>query len=107
MGYREELLDSYLSTHAAVFAQPSRESLTNRFPFYRRYFLRHLPADRAAAIVDVGCGYGSLVEFLRQEGFTNVLGVDVSLQQVDAAHQLGVQGISHDDLVGFLGARPE
>lgn len=35
-----------------------------------------LPADRSAAILDLGCGDGRVLRFLSSKGYCNVLGVD-------------------------------
>jgi 2-polyprenyl-3-methyl-5-hydroxy-6-metoxy-1,4-benzoquinol methylase len=49
-----------------------------------------LPERRAASILDIGCGAGHFVYFLRTEGFTNVLGIDVDDRQVGLAREMGL-----------------
>ncbi|HUB06146.1 MAG TPA: methyltransferase domain-containing protein [Myxococcales bacterium] len=39
-------------------------------------YARWLPADRAAAIVDLGCGSGQFLQALAHAGYTNLTGVD-------------------------------
>jgi 2-polyprenyl-3-methyl-5-hydroxy-6-metoxy-1,4-benzoquinol methylase len=63
---------------------------------------RHVPADRDASIIDLGCGHGALVYFLRQAGYRNVIGVDVSPEQIAAAARLGIEGICEGDLLETL-----
>lgn len=56
--------------------------------FDRRYD-RFLPADPGARIVEIGCGDGSFLAYLRARGFCSVEGVDVSPEQVAAARGAG------------------
>ena len=49
-----------------------------------------MPSDRDARIVDLGCGDGLLLHFLLEAGYRHVSGVDVSSEQIDRAHALGL-----------------
>lgn len=73
---------------------------------YDRHLVRHLPADPAAAILDVGCGQGGLVAHLRDRGRTHVSGIDASAGQVAIAERLGVRGVSHAAAAEHLEAHP-
>lgn len=58
-----------------------------------------------ASLVDIGCGYGSLLPHMRARGFTGrYLGVDVAPEMVEAARaaHAGVPGATFD-----LGAAPD
>ncbi len=46
--------------------------------FFRRNYLRHLPADKAASILEIGCGLGHFMEFCKTNGYTDVTGLDLS-----------------------------
>jgi SAM-dependent methyltransferase len=76
-----------------------------------RYILRRLlrvciPKDRAARILDLGCGSGMLVHLLRQAGYQQAIGVDSSVEQVAAAEAAGITGIEQGDLLEFLRNTP-
>lgn len=60
----------------------------------RHCVLPHVPSDRSARIIDLGCGFGALLELLSDEGYTNVVGVDISPQQIAVAHHLGITNAS-------------
>lgn len=51
---------------------------------YRWYFRGWLPTDRAARILDAGCGEGELLCALREWGYANVHGVELRQDAVDA-----------------------
>ena len=46
-----------------------------------------------APILDLGCGGGEFLEFLQSKGFTNLHGIDRSLQQVARCQERGLTGI--------------
>ncbi|MFJ3823364.1 class I SAM-dependent methyltransferase [Streptomyces nodosus] len=52
----------------------------------------HLPwldrADRHAAILDYGCGYGRVMKELEQRGFSDLTGVDASPAMISRARRL-------------------
>jgi SAM-dependent methyltransferase len=50
--------------------------------YYRHNYLKHLPSDRSARILVVSCGAGYLVDLLRQEGYTQVIGIDSDPEKV-------------------------
>jgi 2-polyprenyl-3-methyl-5-hydroxy-6-metoxy-1,4-benzoquinol methylase len=50
--------------------------------YYRHNYLKHLPADRSARILVVSCGAGYLVDLLRQDGYTNLVGIDSDPEKI-------------------------
>jgi len=52
---------------------------------FDKNFLKFLPSDKNAKIIDIGCGSGELLEWLRIKGYDNVEGYDISQEQVDEA----------------------
>jgi SAM-dependent methyltransferase len=74
--------------------------------FYRYNYLPRIPKDRQARILVIGCGPGYLVNLLRNEGYTNVLGIDSFPDKVAHArrHDLNCQVAR---AFGFLATSPE
>jgi len=54
--------------------------------FYRVNYLKAVPGDRALRILVISCGPGYFVNLLRNEGYTNVLGIDSHPEKI--AHAL-------------------
>ncbi len=102
--YRDALYASYVDTHAPALDAATRQTLGR---YFRANFARHLPLDRSAAILDIACGAGEFVEYLRRDGYANVTGVDVSSQPVEAASAAGVSGVEVGDAFAFLATRPQ
>ncbi|HEX8331468.1 MAG TPA: methyltransferase domain-containing protein [Segetibacter sp.] len=103
MNYRERIYTSYVSSGQArnvdglskttIFQnKPYVEKLINSF-FYKR---------TDSIIYDLGCGYGKYLFFLKQKSFLNIKGVDVSKEQVDIAHKLGLHEVECGEIDDFL-----
>jgi hypothetical protein len=54
-----------------------------------RQFLRLLEGDRAASVLDLGCGYGDFFAYLRSCGFSgHYIGCDLAKEMIEAARNL-------------------
>ena len=73
---------------------------------FRRSLGAWLPADRGSRILDIACGEGALLDFLRGEGFTNLAGFDLSPENVRIARELGLTFVQQADAL-HLSERPE
>jgi len=102
--YRARLLAQYVSTHTSVSG--ALAGLERRRPYLDRLVRDHFPADRGAAILDLGCGHGAILWAAGRAGYTNLAGVDASPEQVAAAQQLGVKGVRLGELDAALAATP-
>jgi len=68
---------------------------------YRHYLRGWLPIDREAKIVELGCGGGRLLHFLKEEGYKQLIGVDISPDQVLLSKQV-VPNVVQSDVLTFL-----
>lgn len=66
----------------------------------------HLPSDRDAAILDVGCGMGFALETLRSLGYQRPEGVELDEQQAANARARGFTVTQTENVAGWLDARP-
>ena len=105
MKYRQILYSNYHTT------QSGRASLTTAKELFDREVLQFkqeiLPllrgVSKEANVFDLGCGSGSLIKALSNEGFTNILGMDLSEEQVNLAHSLGVDTVKKGNGLDYLG----
>lgn len=102
--FRARLLARYVSTHASVGEAAAREGLERRRAYLDKLVRDHFPADRKAAILDLGCGHGAVLWAAQRAGYTNLLGLDASPEQVEAAKRLGIAGVRQQDLREGLAA---
>lgn len=67
-------------------------------------FLRLLHEDRDASVLDLGCGYGDFLRFLRSEGYSgHYVGYDVARCMIETARENHAQESAYDF---NLGAEP-
>lgn len=84
------LYENYATTHAGL---GHADSVVWAF---RRDVAPHLPLDREAQILDLGCGQGGLLTALREAGYRAARGVDISPEQVEIAQARGVDAVLAD-----------
>lgn len=79
----------YLSTHFGGDIREGEESFYLQERYFVRNYLPHLPPRRDARIVDLGCGLGHFLFFLKRAGYTNILGVDVGRECIEFCRERG------------------
>lgn len=99
---RTRIYRHYVHARGETLAPATVAGFSPRASTLRSLIKRHLPADRTASILDLGCGHGALIYFLRQAGYHNVVGVDISPEQVAEATRLGIEGIREGNLLETL-----
>lgn len=64
---------------------------------------QHLPKDKHARILEIGCGYGRNIRALQKLGYCDVRGIDISGEQVEYATRiLGLSNVIVEDAVDSL-----
>ncbi len=103
MKYRETLYANYHTTQSGRAALTDARSLFEREKWrFEREILSLLPADKSIRILDIGCGSGSLLKAINEKGYTQTLGIDLSEEQVQMAHEFGVPSVQLGDVLTFL-----
>ncbi len=97
--WEKRLYDNYVSTEQAANPKQLKDL---EHPYNDRLIANHLPKDTNITIVDLACGHGRLIYSLKKLGYRNVLGADVSKEQVAVAHRLGVTEVKCQDVGEFL-----
>ena len=70
-----------------------------------RQFLRLLEGNPDASVIDLGCGFGDFLRFLRSEGFRGrFTGYDIAASMIEKARQLYGEG---EDRQWRIGSEPE
>jgi SAM-dependent methyltransferase len=70
-----------------------------------RQFLRLFGEERNATILDLGCGYGDFLRFMREQGLAGTyIGYDILPEMIAAARRIHGEG---DDRIWRVGALPQ
>lgn len=108
MDWRARLYESYVTSgQARLGPEGARAFYRVTGPMVRHVIRKHMPAEKSARIVDLGCGVGSFVHWLREAGYTDVQGYDLSAEMVEAAHAAGVTSVQQSDMTAVLAATPD
>jgi len=84
--YRARIYEQYAKLGTERWGAHYTEAALRRWADATRHHLRGwLPADKHTPILDMGCGHGSLLFMLREDGYSRVTGVDLSPQQIALA----------------------
>jgi len=87
--------DVFYQHQAAWHKYQSAEDVAARHELRRRYYAWYsrnwLPDYKTGEILDIGCGSGQFMYFLRKEGYERLTGLDLDKQQVEIARQLGFE----------------
>ena len=95
--FRKVLYARYVSTLKSEQLHRDERRVNEFFRSYRHRFLpllNDVPAEDP--ILELGCGPGYLMEFLRREGFKNIEGIDISQEQVRIAKTQGLKAAVAD-----------
>lgn len=60
-----------------------------------------LPIDKKARILDIGCGLGSFMVFLKNEGYENVYGIDISDEAYLQGQKNNLKVSKIEDILNF------
>jgi 2-polyprenyl-3-methyl-5-hydroxy-6-metoxy-1,4-benzoquinol methylase len=71
-------------------------------PYYARLFDSLLPSDRAARIIDIGCGGGHFLYYLKAKGYSNLEGVDMAPGLVDFVREQIWPNVHNGDALEYL-----
>ncbi len=100
--YRDKIYRRYSSERIGRLAPDSVEGFAPRAPYFRKLIREYFPVERSAAILEIGCGHGAFLYFMRQAGYLNATGIDDSPEQVQEARRLGIVEVQNADLAEHL-----
>lgn len=96
--YRQRLYRVYKETHPAHRLEIAGPSLNYMCRNYARAFGFLLPKNKDARILELGCGTGSFLYFLKHAGYANIMGVDMDAEHITSTKNLGIQAIQANAL---------
>jgi 2-polyprenyl-3-methyl-5-hydroxy-6-metoxy-1,4-benzoquinol methylase len=88
--YRNAFYTRQAQWHGYTNPEFARAKHDQRLAYYDWYTQGWLPESRSAPILDIGCGSGQFVYFLRERGYEQAVGIDLDQAQVEVGRSLGL-----------------
>ncbi len=89
--FRKNLYDNYITSFKRYISKKNSKSIISDYKVFKKRYIPLLKkVSPDSSIIEFGCGPGYMLNFLKEEGFSNLYGIDVSEQQIDVAKQMGL-----------------
>lgn len=73
---------------------------SNYPPYMPRYLLKYLPS-RDQKVVDIGCGFGQTLLYLKNNGYNNILGIDINQYSLSRLDQNDIKSYNNNEDLYF------
>jgi len=100
--WKERLYKSYISSGQVKVHDDSDKMVLKNYKYYIRLIKKYIPKNYYLKICDLGCGHGALLYCLKEYGYRNIIGVDISKEQVSYAHKNGIYEVAEGEINKFL-----
>lgn len=100
--YRTRIYEKYQSAGKKSVSPITVADLAPRAAMFQKIIREHIDDNPAVRISDLGCGHGAFIYFLKKCGYQNVVGVDISEEQVAKAQILGVSEVVQGNIEEYL-----
>lgn len=98
----EKIYDEYLDAFFSRVTKLTKKEYEEIAANYALDYQKHLPRRKDARILDLGCGTGHFLYFLKKEGYNNFWGLDISEQQVNYCKENITEKVQVGDAFDFL-----
>ena len=95
--------------HPVTFAATGNLGNDYQFAFadYETNLANYLPVDREARILDIGCGWGQFLSWVKQKNYSHLEGIDMGSDQVEHCRSIGLNVSRATDSIRYLRERVE
>jgi len=109
MNYRDILYKTYVSNNKQfLYGSDDKQNLRKLGNLRNLHYALAVwlsGISREENVLDVACGEGNVLEWLKSEGFVNLCGVDISFEQIEIA-RLQFPQVICGDAIDYLEVRP-
>lgn len=81
--YRGRFYDEYVASHYEPQGLIDPTTYLKAVSFFERNYGSVLPITKSAPVLEVGCGAGQFIYFLKKKGYSNLVGVDSSAPMIE------------------------
>ncbi|MAG85811.1 MAG: hypothetical protein CMB97_00120 [Flavobacteriaceae bacterium] len=100
-GYRQKIYKKYASCFKNSDTVFNEVKARRWGCLYKSYLRRWLPENKNSSILDVACGGGNLLFSLKNSGYNNITGVDISPEQIQLSKQV-IENVVEADVLDFI-----
>src|ERR1044072_1333350 len=95
--------------HPITFASTGNLTQDYQYAFqdYETNLANRLPRDRDARILDIGCGWGQFLSWLKEKNYRNLEGIDMGSDQIEHCRSIGLNASLAPDTIRYLVERAE
>jgi len=106
--FRDKLYDQYYNSQSGRRLNMAlTEKIRENHIQLRHEILPLIPQRKEIRLLDIGCGYGEWLLLLKDQGYLNTFGIDISPEQVAQAHAMGMNNVEVADVFDFLAKNPK
>ncbi|MDI6713509.1 MAG: methyltransferase domain-containing protein [Thermodesulfovibrio sp.] len=101
--YREKIYRKYVEILTKYSEKPNdNQEYKKRKKLYNLNYKKFLPSNRESKILELGCGKGFFLKYLKEMGYSNILGIEKSESQILHALSDIKNYIVEDDMFNYL-----
>jgi 2-polyprenyl-3-methyl-5-hydroxy-6-metoxy-1,4-benzoquinol methylase len=104
--YRHSFYQKQAEWHRYEGHAHVRELHERRSPYYEWYTRDWLPDDQNGPILDIGCGSGQFLYYMKNKGYRQLKGIDLDRKQIEIACALGLD-VEETSLGDYMQRSPE
>jgi 2-polyprenyl-3-methyl-5-hydroxy-6-metoxy-1,4-benzoquinol methylase len=100
--HRGRIYQEYVSQKRYTYVPASVDDFLKHSAYYANLIKRRFPREKNVDIIELGCGFGMLIHFVRAAGYKRIEGVDISGEQILAARSLGLDCVREAEICQTL-----
>lgn len=93
----KEVFDNYIPTSFG-----KKEQSTPKFKQFEKNYRKFFPTNKDANVLDIGIGRGEMLSTMRNWGYSNYLGIDISPSTVGFCKEIGLNAKLVDNSTEYL-----
>lgn len=95
----------YLNIHDGIVNEFDEETFLGKARSYDRIYGRFLPESQDSQILDIGCGTGIFLYYLKHSGYKNYYGIDISKENIEFVRENITGKCEYVDMFEYLSGK--
>jgi len=93
---------NYLNYHDGIISRFDEKEFLTKSRTYNRLYRKFLPKSKESRILDIGCGVGLFLYYLKHCGYKNYYGIDISKENIDFVRKNVTNKCESQDMFVYL-----